>query len=79
MSHNAQNVQKLGPLHRRTRDLASVHVTCRMPAELIERVDQHVVKMSERQPGVIFTRTDALRVLVARGLDDIERPRGNSK
>jgi hypothetical protein len=40
--------------------------------ELVERLDRHAEQMSKAQPGMAFTRADAVRVLLVRGLDNPE-------
>ena len=39
-----------------------------LPHELIERLDRFALELGERTPGVIFTRNDAVRVLLLREL-----------
>ncbi|MFH1498806.1 MAG: hypothetical protein ABII82_13375 [Verrucomicrobiota bacterium] len=47
-------------------------VTVRLPTDLVTRLDKHAVRMMRRTPGVIFTRADAMRVLLYDALDRAE-------
>lgn len=44
----------------------------RLPDELVERIDEHVKRLGRDNPGLDFTRTDAVRSLLVRALDDVE-------
>jgi len=44
----------------------------RLPEELVERIDTHVKRLGRDNPGLDFTRTDAVRSLLVRALDDVE-------
>lgn len=44
-------------------------VAFRLPAPLVARLDAHAAKMSAEQPGMTFTRADAVRTLLTRALD----------
>lgn len=44
-------------------------VALRLTEEMQERLAAMAQRMSEAQPGVTFTRSDAMRVLLVRGLD----------
>jgi len=56
-------------------------VAFRLSDELQARLDRHVERMSEATPGVLFTRTDAIRSLLTQALDIVEgrkRKKGKS-
>lgn len=44
-------------------------VALRLTEEMQERLAAMAQRMSEAQPGMTFTRSDAMRVLLVRGLD----------
>src|SRR5262245_10281892 len=45
----------------------------RLPTELLERLDAYVARLRAEQPGVTFSRADVVRLLLTRGLDEIEK------
>jgi hypothetical protein len=53
--------------------------TCALSVRFTEqdaiRVDKHLVRMREKTPRLQVSRTDAIRELLLRGLDDAERAR----
>jgi hypothetical protein len=51
----------------------------RRPDSLIARLDRHVERMSKENPGLDFTRVDAVRSLLTRALDEIEGPSAPTK
>lgn len=53
-------------------------VAFRMPPELVARLDRHADRMSKATPGLTFTRTDAIRSLLTKALDDVETKRSRS-
>lgn len=44
----------------------------RLPRSLIERLDKHADRLAHDNPGLEFTRTDVVKTLLTRALDDIE-------
>ena len=50
----------------------TTQVAFRLPDSLIARLDRHVERMSQENPGLDFTRADAVRSLLTRALDQIE-------
>jgi len=48
-------------------------VAFRLSASLVERLDAYVEQLGEEQPGMSFTRADAVRVLLTRALDDVAK------
>jgi hypothetical protein len=50
----------------------TTQVAFRLPDSLITRLDRHVERMSKENPGLDFTRVDAVRSLLTRALDQIE-------
>ncbi len=51
---------------------ATTQLAFRLPNGLIARLDQHVARMDRDNPGLTFTRVDAVRSLLTRALDEIE-------
>jgi hypothetical protein len=49
-------------------------LTIRFPKDWLARIDGLARKMAPH--GLEFTRTDVMRVVVARGLDELEREQG---
>jgi hypothetical protein len=47
-------------------------VAFRLPAELIARIDRYAERLAASTPGIRYTRTDAVRSLLTRVLDEIE-------
>lgn len=45
----------------------------RLPQALVERLDAYAERMREELPGAKFKRAEAVRVLLTRALDTIER------
>lgn len=55
-------------------------VAFRLPTELVDALDRYAAKMSETQPGLTFTRADAVRVLLTRALSgEISQPAPRSR
>jgi len=51
----------------------------RFPKVLIERIDRYATRLSNEHPGLEFSRSDAVRTLLTRALDEVEgtkKPRG---
>ena len=46
-----------------------VQIAVRLPEEVLARLDGYAVRLAEDLAGVAFTRSDAARVLIVRGLD----------
>jgi hypothetical protein len=44
-------------------------VAFRLPESLVKRIDGYAAALSRAQPGIEFTRADAVRVLLTRALD----------
>lgn len=51
---------------------STTQVAFRLPDELLKRLDRHAERMRELQPGVNVSRTDVVRVLLTRALDQAE-------
>ena len=45
-------------------------VAFRFEGELVDRLDAYAEELSNKTPGMQFTRADAVRVLLSRGLDE---------
>ncbi len=43
-------------------------VAFRLPNSLVEEIDQYAAALTERSPGMNFTRADVVRMLLVRGL-----------
>lgn len=50
-------------------------VAFRLPESLVERLDAYAEELSRAQPGIAFTRADAVRVLLTRALEGVEKGR----
>jgi len=48
-------------------------VSFRFADEILDRVDKHIERMEKNEPGLKFTRADAIRTLVVRGLEAVEK------
>jgi hypothetical protein len=51
-------------------------IVVRLPASLLERLDAYADRMRREMPGPSWKRSDVVRMLLARALDDIEPKRG---
>jgi hypothetical protein len=54
-------------------------VALRLPTEMIRRADAYAAALAKEHPGMIYTRTDALRIILAKHLppvppEDVEEP-----
>jgi len=52
----------------------TIQVAFRLPPNLLDRLDRHVVRMNAENPGLEFSRADAVRSLLTRSLDALEAP-----
>ena len=50
--------------------MSTKQVTIRLPEDLIELIDKHAVRMRSRTPGMRVSRSDAVRVLLTRALEE---------
>ena len=50
----------------------TTQVAFRLPDSLLKRLDRHAERMNAENPGLDFSRADALRSLLTRSLDAIE-------
>ena len=53
----------------------TIQTAVRLPTELIDRIDKLLLKLRKKQRGTRVTRSDVMRVLLSRALDDAERER----
>jgi hypothetical protein len=53
-------------------------IVVRLPAALVERVDRFAERVREELPGTRFARSEAVRVLLGRALDQAKVRRGTS-
>ena len=53
----------------KAKDWATAAVAFRLAEDLLERVDAHARRMEAAQPGLAFSRSDAVRVLLNQALD----------
>lgn len=47
-----------------------VQCAFRLEESLVERLDAYAKEMGQKQPGLVFTRADAVRVLLTKSLAD---------
>ena len=52
----------------------TTQVAFRLSNRLLSRVDRHAKRLARQQPGISFTRVDAVRDLLTRALDIVEKP-----
>lgn len=50
----------------------TVQIGMRLPVELVKRLDEHIERLQERTPGVSFSRTDAMKALLTKALEQEE-------
>lgn len=48
-------------------------IVVRVPSALVERIDAYAERLRTEQPGPAWRRSDVVRLLIARGLDDSKR------
>ncbi len=53
--------------------MAQTQVPVRLPDDILKRLDKHIERMQAAEPGLTFTRADAVRTLVVRGLEVVEK------
>jgi hypothetical protein len=51
----------------------------RLPRDLLERLDRHVDRVNANSPGLDMNRTDVVRMLLTKGLDEAEREAGRRR
>lgn len=51
----------------------------RVPASVLDQIDQYVTFMAEQSPGLVPTRSDAVRVLLAQALSAHEKAHPTKK
>lgn len=56
----------------------TTQVAFRLPDRLLARIDRHAKRLAKGQRGVQFTRTDAIRDLLGRALDEVEGKDGEA-
>ena len=57
-------------------DDPTIQIACRVQRVLLERVDRYAEVMIDELPGRTFTRADAFRALLYKGLDVVESDLG---
>lgn len=57
----------------------TVGVSLRMSEELLERVDACIKKLEQQNPGLSVSRSNAILMLLARGLDQFEGSKARTK
>lgn len=50
----------------------SPQTAIRFPAELVERIDTYAEELRREHPGVKFSRSDIIRLLINRALDQVD-------
>jgi hypothetical protein len=58
---------------------ATTQVAFRLPDSLIARLDRHTARMTKENPGLEFSRADAVRSLLTRALDQVEGTKRSGK
>lgn len=58
---------------------ATTQVAFRLPDSLITRLDRHTERMTKENPGLEFSRADAVRSLLTRALDQVEGTKRGGK
>jgi DNA-binding transcriptional MerR regulator len=58
---------------------ATTQVAFRLPDSLIARLDRHTARMTKENPGLDFSRADAVRSLLTRALDQVEATKRGGK
>lgn len=54
--------------------MSTKQFTFRLEPELIDRVDEYARSREAAEPGLRMSRTDALRILLTRALDEASKP-----
>lgn len=54
-------------------DDVNVQTAIRLPTSLIDGVDEYAERLRRRTPGIKITRSDAVRMLLLRGLEEATR------
>jgi hypothetical protein len=72
-----ENVERwmrtLEPIEEETmKNEATVQCAFRLPASLVAKLDDFAEQMGQEQPGVAFTRADAVRALLTHALGSVE-------
>ncbi len=62
-----------------TRTAKTKVITWRLPEDILERLDRHADRMTAASPGLSFTRSDAARVVLCKGLDTLEAEASKKK
>ncbi len=54
-------------------------VAFRLEEELLKRIDAYAKQLEQATPGLKLARVDAVRVLLLRGLEEVEKAQGAGK
>lgn len=54
----------------------TVQVAFRLDQELLTRLEKQAQRMAQETQGVSFTRSDVVRILLIKGLDELDAKRG---
>ena len=54
-------------------------VAFRLEDELLKRIDAYAKRLEEATPGLKLARVDAVRVLLLKGLEEVEKDRASGK
>jgi hypothetical protein len=49
-----------------------VQVAFRLPRSIVSRLEEHAARLTRSNPGLQFTRVDAVRVLLTSALAEVE-------
>jgi hypothetical protein len=56
----------------KTEKVSERSIAIRLPQTVLDRVDEHAIRMQSLAPGLSFSRADALRSLLVSALDAAE-------
>ena len=51
----------------------TMQLAFRLPESMVDRIDEHARRLTAANPGLEFVRIDAVRSLLARALDEVEK------
>lgn len=55
-----------------------IQTAFRLPSALVERLDAYAERLRQNVPGVRISRADVVRLVLGRGLDQVERELGKT-
>ncbi len=66
-------------LKKQEKKAETMQTAFRLPKDLLERLDRHVDRVNADTPGLDLNRTDVVRMLLTKGLDEAEREAGRRR